>query len=66
MLAVTKSPFSVQMIASLSGYIKPCLLHPYTIDHLEGDVKKPVKLFEKSWGRRLRSPPLSWSIMCRH
>ena len=66
MLAVTKSPFSVQMIASLSGDIKPCLLHPYTIDQLEGDVKKPVKLFEKSWGRRLRSPPLSWSIMCRH
>ena len=30
MLAVTKSFFSVQMIASLSGDVKSCLLHPYT------------------------------------
>ena len=50
MLAVTKSPFSVQMIASLSGYIKPCLLHPYTIDQLEGGRKKTREIVRKELG----------------
>ena len=55
MLAVTKSPFSVQMITSLSGDVKPCLLHPYTTIG-RGRKKKTLKLFEKSWGRRPGCP----------
>ena len=42
MLAVTKSPFSVQMIASLSGDVKPCLPYPYTIViNWKGTEKNP-------------------------
>ena len=49
MLAVTKSPFSVQMITSLSGDVKPCLLHPYTTIG-RGRKKKNPEIVRKELG----------------
>ena len=58
--ASCKTPFSVQMIASLGGDLVSFIL----VLQLEGDVKEPVTLFEKSRGRRLRCHSLS--NLCRH
>ena len=52
-IAVTKTLFSVQMIASLSGEVKPSVLFILT-HHLEGDIKEHTTLFKKSRGRRPR------------
>ena len=40
---VTKTPFSAQMIASLSGEVKPSVLFILT-HHLEGDIKEPIRV----------------------
>ena len=54
MLAAIKDLVSVQMIASLGGNVVSFIL-PY---QLEGDVKEPTLLFEKSRRRR----PVVWSL----
>ena len=49
MLAVIKDLVSVQMIASLGGDVKPLALVSLIIPYqLEGDVKEPTLLCEKS------------------
>ena len=62
-ITVTKTPFSVQMIASLSGEVKPSVLFILT-HHLEGDIKDPPTLFKKSRERRPRCHGLC--NLCRH
>ena len=58
--ASCETPFSVQMIASLGVGLVSFIL----VLQLEGDVKEPVTLFEKSRGRRPRCHGLS--DLCRH
>ena len=54
MLAVIKDLVSVQMIASLGGDVKPLALSPSSSLSIEGEVKEPTLLCEKSRGRRPR------------
>ena len=67
MLAVTKTPLSVQLIASLGSDIQPLALSPSTL-HIswKGGIKEPLTLFKRVADAQCRPQCHGLSDMCHN